>query len=263
MKRNKDSSGRLLLLLLVFVRVFQASNSFVMILPSFSFQGSLSSRRRSVTCPVNIRLFRSNDESATIEKEIAALEKEVMESTRAKLDLQRVTRSLLDEDDSESDYASVPLEGWKVALAAASVVALGSFFIFHDALISAVVLTAIFLVANGDPLEEDTLAGALARLIGRYTIRSVQASQPKMRAIARAAVRGDEIALLRQQVKALQDENRELLLWKERRIAVDNALPNYSLEDLKQKARANGLKVGGTKTELLMRLVEAGVEEIL
>jgi hypothetical protein len=40
---------------------------------------------------------------------------------------------------------------------------------------------------------------------------------------------------------------------------VDEALPNYSLDQLKDLARDNGISVGGAKSQLLLRLVEAGV----
>ena len=59
-------------------------------------------------------------------------------------------------------------------------------------------------------------------------------------------------------VKVKQD-NSDLRLWKRRRLWVDQALGNYNLQDLKEVARSNGLRVGGTKAQLLMRLIEAEV----
>jgi hypothetical protein len=86
----------------------------------------------------------------------------------------------------------------------------------------------------------------------------VQASQPKIKALARAVVTGEEeIVGLRQRVQELEDETTSLRLWKERRIKVDAALPRFTVNELKEIARENDLAVGGTKSELLFRLVEA------
>jgi len=121
----------------------------------------------------------------------------------------------------------------------------------------------VFLLANGDPLEEDSVAGALARVVGRFTLQSVQASQPKVRAIARAAVRGDEeLAYLSRRVAELEAENADLALWKQQRQAVDDALSDFNVDELKEKARSNRIAIGGTKSQLLMRLVEAGIVKL-
>lgn len=191
------------------------------------------------------------------DKEMSIIEREVMESTRATLDLQRVTRTLFDD---ELKPTRVPLVGWKVALAAGSAGGVAAFLVLHNLIVSGTIGASIFLVANGDPLEEETVAGALARVVGRVTLQSVEASQPKVRAIARAAVRGeDEVVELKSRLFHLERENAELRLWKERRNAVDEALPTFSLGDLKEKARQNALVIGGSKAQLLMRLVEAEI----
>ena len=44
---------------------------------------------------------------------------------------------------------------------------------------------------------------------------------------------------------------------------MDCALPNYSLDELKDLARQNNLPVGGNKSEILMRLAEAEVINFL
>ena len=205
----------------------------------------------------HISLPQVNPKDEMGEKELVIIELEVMESTRAKLDLQRVTRTLLDD---EVKPTRVPLAGWKVALAAGSVGGVGAFLLLHSLIVSGTIFTLIFFVANGNPLEEETVAGALARVVGRVTLQSVEASQPKVRAIARAAVRGeDEVAELKSRLFQLERENSELRLWKERRNAVDEALPTFSLRDLKEEARQNDLVIGGSKAQLLMRLVEAEV----
>jgi len=103
--------------------------------------------------------------------------------------------------------------------------------------------------------------------VGRYTIASVEAATPKAKAMARVALTGqEELVELREKTEdlemrlaALQEENSQLHLWKQRRIWIDEVLPNYNLQSLKEEARKNNLLVGGTKTQLLMRLVEAEV----
>jgi hypothetical protein len=193
--------------------------------------------------------LQAKPKDASVDQNMAIIEREVMESTRAKLDLQRVTKTLLNDE--------LPLRSslttWQVALAASGSGGAAAFFLLHNWILSGIVLVYIFVVANGDPLEEESIAGALARVVGRGTLQSL----PKVRAIARAAVTGeDDIAVLKSRVYELEKENYELKLWKKRRLAVDQALPDYSLEELKEKARQNGLGVGGTKTQLLMRLAE-------
>jgi predicted secreted protein len=87
--------------------------------------------------------------------------------------------------------------------------------------------------------------------------------QPKFRAIARVAFKGvSEEALLKQRLDDLELENANLRLWQKRRNAVDDSVSKYTVTELKQKAREHKLPVGGSKTELLMRLVEAEAIEI-
>jgi hypothetical protein len=100
----------------------------------------------------------------------------------------------------------------------------------------------------------------LARILGRFTVQSVQASQPKIRALARALVTGEEEILeLQQRLQQLEEENEQLLLWKLRRLRVDQVMLSYSLDQLKDLARDNNVSVGGTKSELLLRLIEADI----
>ena len=63
---------------------------------------------------------------------------------------------------------------------------------------------------------------------------------------------------LQQQVLELKQENEELKLWRQRRTDVDDQMGGYTVGDLKVIAKKDGLTVGGTKAQLMMRLVEAG-----
>lgn len=109
-------------------------------------------------------------------------------------------------------------------------------------------------------MQDHSLLGALARVLGRATLESYQSSKPKMQALARAVVTGqDEVRELRQQVENLQAQNKELTEWKEHRLWVQDNLQHFTVDDLKQRARDNQLPVGGTKLQLLERLVDANV----
>mmetsp|Transcript_7242 Transcript_7242/g.9826 ORF Transcript_7242/g.9826 Transcript_7242/m.9826 type:complete len:277 (-) Transcript_7242:131-961(-) len=205
--------------------------------------------------------------------EIDIIEKEVLASTQARLDMKRVTDVLLEENSANSsrqklpqtesqglaEPTSAPPSPWTIALAAALVSSLAVNLVLHSWIISAVVFVFAFLAASGDPLDEEGIAGSIARIVGRSTLKSVDAATPKIKAVARAAVTGDEeLESLRGRLLELEQENAELRLWVQRRKAVDESLSSFTLEQLKGLAREKGIMVGGTKSQLLMRLVEEG-----
>jgi len=194
--------------------------------------------------------------------DIVAIEKEVEASTRADLDFKRVAQALDTRTPPSEDPGRVALlaEPWKISVAAATAISTLVFVTTNNYIVALVSLFAVFFVANGDPTDEEGAFGSFARLLGRLTINSVESSKPKLRALARAAVTDEEeIVDLQRQVKELKEENEVLALWKLRRIAVDESLSRYTLSELKEKARQNNISVGGNKSQLLMRLVEAEV----
>jgi hypothetical protein len=199
--------------------------------------------------------------------DLVSLEREVLASTLDRMDRKLVAQALLAADPTVSDETTVDeqivvAEQWKVALAAALASALLGFIAAKSLVFAALSFVVVFFLANGDPLE-DGVAGAFARILGRLTIKSVNASTPKIQAMARAAITSEEeITVLKEQTSRLQEENNRLVLWKQRRIAVDESLSNYGLEELKETARQNNIPVGGNKTQLLMRLVEAEVIQL-
>jgi hypothetical protein len=200
--------------------------------------------------------------------DIASLEREVIASVQSQLDRKRVLEAFLENKPSSYLVPSnsndlLPEQSqssWQVPAAAAVVASIFSFMIFQNPYVTSLILVSVFIAASRDPLEEDSLAGALARILGRFTLQSVQASQPKIRALARAVVTGEEeILQLQQRLQLLEEENEQLLLWKLRRLRVDQVMPTYSLDQLKDLARDNNVNVGGTKFQLLLRLVEADI----
>jgi len=195
------------------------------------------------------------------------LEKEVYASTQAKMDVQRLKDTLAEKESSSTkdnpQMTAIMAAQWKISLAAASFVS--TFYEVStksNLSITAVVFLTVFFIANQDPLEEKGFAGALARLLGRLTIESVETSKPKLKAMARAAISTDNddrekvITLLQQRIEVLENDNTELKQWKEQRTAADSLLSQYGVEELKAMARQNHLPVGGTKIQLLMRLLE-------
>jgi hypothetical protein len=220
---------------------------------------------RTRPLPFQFQLYASSHKQDPTD-DIASLEREVLASVQAQLDRKRVVEAFLaDKSSSSLVQSNDPLRKesqslWQVPAAAAVVTSTVSFVLFHNIYVTALILISVFIAASGDPVEEDSLAGALARILGRFTLQSVRASQPKVRALARAVVTGEEeILQLQQRLQQLENENEQLRLWKVRRMRVDEALPNYSLDQLKDLARDNGISVGGAKSQLLLRLVEAGV----
>jgi len=196
------------------------------------------------------------------------LEKEVYASTQAKMDVQRLKDTLVEKESSlltkdDPQMTAIMAAQWKISLAAASFVS--TFFEVStksNLSITAVVFLTVFFIANQDPLEEEGFAGALARLLGRLTIESVETTKPKLKAMARAVISTNDddrekiTTLLQQRIEVLENENTELKQWKEQRTAADTLLSQYGVEELKAMARQNHLPVGGTKIQLLMRLLE-------
>lgn len=219
---------------------------------------------------------------------IVDLERQVVASTQAKLDVKRIVDALDGDDDiappppqtagmtndsTSSSYLDdvvrpdepIPSSSWKVGLAAASAVSILSyFFVLHNSYIAIILAIATFLAASADPLndDDDDVISPISRIIGRATLKSVKASQPKAKAIARVMVTGEEdVKRLKTRVLELEDENAALRLWQQQRLKVDATISKYTLDELKQRARESHLPVGGTKSQLLMRLIEAGVIE--
>jgi hypothetical protein len=91
----------------------------------------------------------------------------------------------------------------------------------------------------------------------------VESSKPKIKAVVRAAMSDqEEIFLLKEKIKQLEVQNSDLQKWKRQRIAVDESLSKFTLDELKEMARRNKLPVGGSKSQLMMRLLENDVTDL-
>ncbi|GKZ00131.1 hypothetical protein MPSEU_000966500 [Mayamaea pseudoterrestris] len=202
--------------------------------------------------------------TASKNDDMVALEKQVIASAQAQIDVNRL-RNAFNDNDSVKEQASTNSQ-WKIALASASVAGAASYLVInHNVIISGIIFFMVCYIANIDPLDEqdDNLGGALARFIGRVTLRGMQVSQPKVKAVARAVITGEqEIVVLKRRVSELSEQVKELEQWKRQKLFVDGALGRFTLDELKERARRNELAVGGSKAQLLMRLVENGVVPI-
>jgi hypothetical protein len=199
--------------------------------------------------------------SSSLEEEMAQLEQQVLASAREKMDYNQITRALFTDDDDAS-IANIQRPTWQIALTAATVFSVASLWLFGNVFVTMFVFGSIFVVANADPLhaDDDNLWGALARLLGRATLQSYTDSKPRMKALARAVVTGqDQVRKLQQDLEAVLTEIEELRTWKQRRLWVEDHMADFTVDDLKDRARNHGLAVGGTKIQLLQRLVDANV----
>lgn len=199
------------------------------------------------------------------------MEQEIIASTNAKLDVQKVknaltkdtTKNTIPNPDPElyPDLNKTSSSNWNIAIASGIVLATFSFFSFHVMTFSAIIFLITTYIASRDPLNEtdENISGPLFRIIGRGTIQSIEKTTPKVKAVARAVISGEEeIQDLKRQLVELETENEELKLWIARRQFVDENAQFYSLDTLKNMARMKGLQVGGTKAQVMMRLIEAG-----
>jgi len=213
------------------------------------------------------------------EKDLLQIEKEVLANAQAKQDEKIIKDILLNENKDRSeligsslgrsrdlrDTSTAAPSTWMVALAAGIATGGSSFVFLHTQLsFSFLIFLVTIFFASRDPfhdsniIEGEEVAGPIARMIGRATLTSIEKSKPKVRAIAKAAITGSaDVEALLERVYMLEKENEELKIWIQRRKFVDEKVGIFKLDDLKSIARNEGLKVGGTKKELMMRLIEA------
>ena len=236
--------------------------------------------------------FRGGDNNSKTQEDdklsLSQIEQEVIASANAKVDMKRVRNAFLQSDKDEKQklvlytrdgsneqqqkqkIQSPPPSQWNIAFASGSMVALVSFLLFHQPTLSAIFFIVVTYIASKDPLQEDDglvegddISGPIARIVGRATITSIEKSKPKVKAVARAAIFGDEeIEVLQQRVQELEVENKEMKLWIQRRKAIDENSKFYSVPVLKDIARQNDVSLEGNKDELMMRLIEAGVLDL-
>jgi hypothetical protein len=215
---------------------------------------SSSSSASRISDALERRVYASAQSNVDFQKVLNALDRTVM--SPSSISSNSYDDDLLYDDERSNKQTTSPIvESGKIGLAAAVVAAAVSFIVFHNIYLSVLLMGFLFVAAT---MDDESISGALARILGRTTIQSVQASEPKLKALARAAVTGEaEVQALRKRLVLLEEEVQSLRIWKDQRLKIEAAAPYYSVDELKQCCRANGLAVGGTKSDLMMRLVEA------
>lgn len=88
--------------------------------------------------------------------EVLAIEREIRESTKARLDLQRVEKLL--EEDVQVEEKAISSD-WQVSFAAGSVAGILTIGATDNWTLAMLALVSVYLLANGDPLEEQTPVG--------------------------------------------------------------------------------------------------------
>ena len=204
-------------------------------------------------------------------QDINMIEKEIIENTRAKIDFKRVTDAIFEDSDGANDDTKLLLgsknnrHSNQIALTAALTTAFASFLVFQNYILSIVSFVLTYFIALGDPLEEDNIIGSLVRILGRSALSVISSIKPRIKSILRVSIKGDdELLELRQQIQTLQEENkslRTLLLKKE---TIENDLPKYTLDQLKELCRKNDISgySGLTKEKLLTKLVDEGIIQL-
>lgn len=182
-----------------------------------------------------------------------------------------------------------PPSNWNIALASGACTSLLSLSFLHDIpILSLGVFAAVTYIASRDPTNDELLlpnlrntldgggsasanataitsdiSGPIARIVGRATITSIEKSKPKVKAVARAVISSQsDLEALQSKIDKLEEENLLLKEWIERRQKIDDMGKMYTLGKLKDIARRDGLLLGGTKIQLMMRLIEAGSLEL-
>mmetsp|Transcript_488 Transcript_488/g.679 ORF Transcript_488/g.679 Transcript_488/m.679 type:complete len:321 (-) Transcript_488:966-1928(-) len=247
-------------------------------------------------------LFKNGDSKEVNEKQenevnLLLMEREVIASAQAKLDLKRIQNAVFAQVENDKDYAyntdkmsitklnnedtlemklsqqtqiqNVPSQ-WNIALASAIVCGAISFVAFQIPILSASLFLLAFFLASRDPITEndglidgDDISGPIARTVGRATISSLEQTKPKVRAVTKAIfTKNDENDTLRQRIRDLEKENEKLKLCIKRRETIDKKSKLYTKADLKSIAKKNGLIQSGTKVQLMTRLIDSGSLEL-
>ena len=250
--------------------------------PFFSMPDFSSSGKKGVQEDSGITKTNKDNDASASANEMTDIEKEVLAATQAKLDVKRVKKALLgrastvvinDETDDElalsaAETIAPPPSQNSIALAAASFLGLLSFLTLQIPLLSLGVFLATGYIASRDPMNDEELvegdiSGPVTRIVGRAALKSIEKSKPTVQRVVRAVVSEDEFDKLQLKYLELEKENQEIKREVELREAVEAQAKKFSMTDLKDIAKKNDVKAGGTKAQLMTRLVEGGFLNLL
>eukprot|EP00586_Coscinodiscus_wailesii_P000269 CAMPEP_0172483954 /NCGR_PEP_ID=MMETSP1066-20121228/11197_1 /TAXON_ID=671091 /ORGANISM="Coscinodiscus wailesii, Strain CCMP2513" /LENGTH=186 /DNA_ID=CAMNT_0013248167 /DNA_START=330 /DNA_END=890 /DNA_ORIENTATION=- len=183
------------------------------------------------------------------------MEKDVYLKAREKLDVKTVADAVATAEIDETSHV-------QIAFAAGLIASATTYWLCHNLYLSSIVFVVAAIAALGDPTEEAGISGAVARLVGRSTLKTMRVSQPKLSSVARAALVdvNDEMESLRSRVRALESENATLRRELAKRDGARELERQHSLDDLRRMARERGVYVTGSKKDLVRRLLDHGVD---
>ena len=210
------------------------------------------------------------------------LEAEVEASAMARLDKERVKRALQNKRDdmrnNYNDYGALssssmmeydvdqPPSRMKIAFAAGTSAATVALLALHTPLpVSACAFVVVAAYAAVDPLDDGGgIFAPLARILGRATIETSNQALPRVKGAILAATTGEEeISRLKQRVQELERENAKLKQYMGIRETVDDNMSAFTLDELRDYARRNGVVFSGrTKAQLFATLLERGIIKI-
>jgi len=235
---------------------------------------------------------KSNTNNASSQQQLSAaemrrLEAEVEASAMARLDKERVKRALQSRrDDLRSGNSYNPYGGgrtssslmeydatdqqppsrMKIAFAAGTSAATVALLALHTPLpIGACAFAVVAAYAAVDPLDDGGgVVAPLARILGRATIETTNEALPRVKGAILAATTGEEeIGRLKRRVQQLEKENAQLRSALGIRETVDDNMNAFTLDELRDYARRNGVVFSGrTKAQLFATLLERGIIKI-
>mmetsp|Transcript_33035 Transcript_33035/g.97465 ORF Transcript_33035/g.97465 Transcript_33035/m.97465 type:complete len:307 (-) Transcript_33035:773-1693(-) len=227
----------------------------------------------------NFNTRESNTNSPTSAAEMRRLEAEVEASAMARLDKERVKRALQNKRDgiggsyaygdpsTLTEYeADQPPSRMKIAFAAGTSAATVALLALHTPLpIGACAFAVVAAYAAVDPLDDGGgIFAPLARILGRATIETTNTAMPRVKGAILAATTGEEeISRLKRRVQELEKENVELKQYLGIRETVDDNMNAFTLDELRDYARRNGVVFSGrSKAQLFATLLERGIIQI-
>ena len=210
--------------------------------------------------------------------EMRRLEAEVEASAMARLDKERVKKALQNkQDDMRNNFGAPsssmmeydigqPPSRMKIAFAAGTSAATVALLALHTPLpVGACAFVVVAAYAAVDPLDDGGgIFAPLARILGRATIETTNEALPRVKGAILAATTGEEeISRLKRRVQELEKENAKLKQYMGIRETVDDNMNAFTLDELRDYARRNGVVFSGrTKAQLFATLLERGIIKI-
>jgi len=248
---------------------------------------ALSATSRETSTDSNTNINSASSQQQLSAAEMRRLEAEVEASAMARLDKERVKRALqskrddllsgsggrtsssLTEYDAAADQQAnnqPPPSRMKIAFAAGTSAATVALLALHTPLpVGACAFAVVAAYAAVDPLDDGGgVVAPLARILGRATIDTTNEALPRVKGAILAATTGEqEISRLQRRVRQLEKENAQLRSALGIRETVDDNLNAFTLDELRDYARRNGVVFSGrTKAQLFATLLERGIIKI-